>query len=291
MDDPLRGARSKVDSGKFQPKDRILTLQRSLFPEMVPFSVELRICTLRLIRSVFLNDPKLVYKDEYVELRRRVLFVLCKSLTSSWAEIVDEAFNALSVVTSRSASVDSSTECLDAIQECLNPIMSNLNDYRLLSIPILKGFYTVLKLSIGINYSCIRVGDTFLDHIKFILDSDTPAICAEVWHPSEEQSVIATMMDIFHVLPWTSLLSGELKHQREDLSHFLIKFLSVLIRLENFRSRFPHQLCLASPFIPPFVRFMSKYPETISLLLQPMYIKEQDVSVVTLHMPLNLIFI
>jgi hypothetical protein len=284
-DDPLVGVRYECNA-KLSFMDSRFVLESSLFPGQIPHSVDLRLSCLRLINSVFLNSSEMIFSDKFSDLRRKVFFILFKCLTLPWTEIISDAQRALAqaVIRVRNSSIPSDISLpKEVIQDGFKPIMSTIHDYKQLSIPVLKGLEALLKLFT--NRAYVQIGDKFIEHLKLILDNEAYSSLAPLsgsLYPGEEQSIFAAMINIFHVLPWNSSSIGqnEFTLPREELSKFTIEFIFIVIRLESSRHNLQFQASLDSPYLPPLIRFFSRYPhETVRLLLQPAYICQEEVRI------------
>ncbi|CAM9366111.1 unnamed protein product, partial [Ectocarpus fasciculatus] len=229
-------------------------------PSDIPVMVEFRLHLIHLIETFHTHSSQIMLGDEQhiADLRLKCFVLLFNSLVTHWDEVKTTAQTTVNSIISsfKIASGGKSENALPKhiMNECLQPLFGAIQDSRRLSLSTLKSLGVILKIVMHKFY--VQFGDKFLSHLKHWLEPEK-ILQPAIWAPGEEVVVAATMMDLFHVLPWNAAQPAP-------------TYVQMTIRLEAVRSKYRHPLMLDSPFLAPMSKFLYKFPnEGIAYFLDP----------------------
>lgn len=240
-------------------------------PSNIPIMVEFRLHLIHLIETMHTHSSQVMLSEEQsvVDLRMKCFVLLFKSLVTHWDEVKTTAQTAVNAIISsfKNAAGGKSENALpkQVMNECLQPLFGAIQDSRRLSLSTLKSLGVILKIVMHKFY--VQFGDKFLSHLKHWLDPEK-IMQPPIWAPGEEIVVAATMMDLFHVLPWNAVQPPPTAGPPEVtvtsspsvLHSFFEQYVQITIRLEAVRSKFRHPFMLDSPFLAPMSKFLYKFP-------------------------------
>ena len=199
--------------------------------------VRLRVACIRLLWTA-LSLPEAAQLPAQPATRNRIIAVFFKSLYSPADAVIDAAFEGLKGVLSQTNKLQK-----DLLQSGLRPLLMNLQDYKKLSVATLDGLARLLRLLT--NYFKTEIGDRLMAHMETLAQGD-PAVLQRISFGLVEQAretkIVAATFHIFHLLPPTA--AGM-------LPRLVAKVLDFEARLRRTRR---------SPFRPPLLRYLSRYP-------------------------------
>jgi transformation/transcription domain-associated protein len=196
-------------------------------------------CRCLSLCSASASSPELLESSS--ELRARIIALFFRLLTSSvGGELVDIARDGLQVIVAQSRLPK------ELLQASLRPILVNLSSHKNLTLPLLAGLRRLLELlSSWFNQT---LGDKLLEHLQqwTLPEAFVPSGQKSSWRPTDEISVAAALLELFHLLPIT-------------VSRFLEPLVTLSLKLE---ANIPHGCVaseLVSPYRPPLLMFLNRH--------------------------------
>ncbi|KAJ3319442.1 hypothetical protein HDV06_006328 [Boothiomyces sp. JEL0866] len=193
----------------------------------------LRVECIKLLSAVMACSDML--SPKHTATRNRIIQLFFKCLYSKSPEVIQISYIGLKEVLANQQRLPK-----DLLQAGLKPILVNLSDYKKLTVPGLEGLSRLLELLT--NYFRVEIGRRLLDHIKNWADPQKlKDASARPLMDIEDISIIAAIVDIFHLLPPAA-------------NCFMDELVTQVIELESQLHR-----STSSPFRPPLCRYLNKY--------------------------------
>ena len=143
---------------------------------------------------------------EHIELRENIVRMFFRSLLSRHPDVVIAARNGLQIV------IEQERLPKELLQHCLRPILSNLDDYRKLSVSLLEGLSRLLELLAA--FFNVTLGLKLLEHLRNFSDeklrnelriesskdTNTPIQSLKL-RPEDEVRIGSAIIELLHLLP------------------------------------------------------------------------------------------
>ena len=218
----------------------------STFPVKVPAAIEMKFYCIRFMGSIFKNMSDYNGDGTFHSLRSNCISILLKTISSNREDLRNEAQRALMSIMSMN---DSSTSDM---KNPIDSILLHIEDIKNVKMTGLKAIESILLVTSDVPNS-LQIGEKILQNLRFWTTPDI-VMNMNVWKKGEEQEIAACMINILNHLPLT-------QHCNEDqFLQFFSNFVEIMVNLESVRHQFINQTSVYSHYLPPFARFLSKYP-------------------------------
>ena len=242
----------------------------SYFPETVPHSVLLRLLIIHLIGVVY--STEVIGSGKFTEFRSQCITLLTKSIDAPFSDIASAACTTLEIII-KANSHEASHIGQSLVNVHIQPIVESIQQQSI-GIIHLKCFRCVLMCTSNIFY--IELGEKLLEFLKKWIDCET-SIDMSTQSSKDGTNVALSIMETFHLLPWSSIGSDH-EERTNRFSPFFHDLVDTMRRLEKKRSSFAHRTSVGFPFLQPFAKFLSRQPmECFHILFQSDYLRRQEV--------------
>jgi hypothetical protein len=133
------------------------------------------------------------------------------------------------------------------------------------------------------NIKFLQFGDKILEHMRMFIEPEK-LVSMQLWEQGTEEWIASGLLDLLHLLPWLpnspivpESASGDPSPPKQVLRAFLYNFATTVSDLDIAWRQF--RPATSSPFIPPFARFLTRYPvEAVKFFFSADRILDQEVS-------------
>jgi hypothetical protein len=256
-------------------------LQMICLPNELPTFVELKLSSMNLLAAFFEHKSGILSGPNYFDVRNRCFQVLFKTMVTNWDEVKTVAQSTVNtVIVVMKASKTENALPKQIMNEYLQPLFAAIQDTKRLNVHLLKSLGAILKISQHKFY--VQFADKILEHLKHWQEPEK-ILNPPVWPMGDEILIAATMMDLFHVLPWSLALASDTPASTSSsiqlvMKNVLERFVSAVIKLETARSKHKRQYVLESPYLVPLANFLSLFPaEGVAVFTDPINISNPEV--------------
>ena len=154
---------------------------------LVSPQLERRLTWIRLFRAVIPTDSRVDIFNENEEFRKNI-FSRCTTLLfrtitlANWDRVISECMKTLEALLmyTKESQANIHRQCFnDFVQECVNSFISNIQDFRQLSIPFLKGVEVILRANP--NRAYLQIGEKLLEYIQSWTEAE-PIMSSSIWN-------------------------------------------------------------------------------------------------------------
>jgi transformation/transcription domain-associated protein len=191
--------------------------------------------------SAIVSLPEFHEREQFTEICNEVIAYFFQSLTLRSEAVILVAKKGLNLI------VDQRPLDKGLLKSSLRPIVSNISDHRKLTVPLLEGLERLLHL---IRHAFNQnLADKLLSHLKVLSDPENANLYSGKSHKHDKAVRIPmAILELFHLLPHSSPME------------FLEQLVPAVLKLEHNISQGHFPKILDSPYRPPLIKFMNRYP-------------------------------
>jgi phosphatidylinositol kinase/protein kinase (PI-3 family) len=205
-------------------------------PDKEVHQTQLCKCCIEFLCAAMTYSDSHYQRAELLDLRNHIIRIFFTSLQTPYPEIVGAAKGGLGMV------IKQQKLPKELLQTCLRPILTNLSDYRKLSVTYLQGLSRLLELLS--NWFNATLGEKLIEHLKKWTEPDFAQ--KKIWPPGEEIKIAAAIINLFHLLPSAA-------------SKFLEQLVSLVMKIETMLPGTQHETEMCSPYRGPLVEYINRY--------------------------------
>jgi len=219
----------------------------------LPHPFQMRFYLIRMVVAAYQNNPRLVASENYRDFRYRFIATCFKAILLPCTPLVDAALQALDLALVVDRNIPK-----DTLHQCLRPGLKNLQDWRLLSLPILHGLLRMLYALRKLNGRLFNANfpEKLMEHAHNWTKPEA-VLTEERWVPGSERvpasvepEIAAAILHLFHLIQPTD----------KFYDRFLEPLVVTTVRLEAALPRYKYVYVNSqSPFVVPLTKFLNRY--------------------------------
>lgn len=245
-DDPMFEKLTEAEDGLRHK----LVENKLIHTDVVDHLAMLRRCAVELLSNISIRCAEHLREPTNDEIFCRMISIFFKCLQSRDKDLVATAKTGLK------QAISQHQKPKETLQRNLRPVLSNLADYKKLTLPYLQSLSRILELLS--HWFNVNLGDKLLEHLQHWTEPHK-IVALKRGAPGTESQIGAAILDLFHLLPPAA-------------SKFIDALVYMVLRLEfELGVAGPgvahlglkgEMVASTSPFREPLLKFCNKHPDS-----------------------------